>query len=383
VAATDQNDNLTSFSNYGVASVDVAAPGENVYSTIPEFTSGIPVVLYTEDFDPFPSGWVSGGTNSSWNFVPGTGDGGSNSLEDSPGGNYLNNTDSFAGFAGSGTPFSPVKDNYYTLSFRINAELETGFDFLYLAFSIDGTTWSIWDLDNIRTGSTSGLFVDDSFNLTAMADLLSGFYFGFGLYSDISNTQDGVYIDNLELYREPIIISSYGYDYYPGTSQASPHVAGVAGLVKAQNPNYTHLQIRDAIFNTVDSLSSLSGQISTGGRINAFKAVTYIAPPPNFSASAGNGSVTLNWNANSESAVTGYIVAYGETTALGTEIDVGDVATYEISGLTNGITYHFTVHAVGDFPVIGSIGGTNSNIVTATPIGPPVVGGGGGGGGGG
>jgi hypothetical protein len=87
VAATDQDDNLTSFSNYGVASVDVAAPGENVYSTIPVFTLGTPVVLYTEDFDPFPSGWVSGGTNSSWNFVPGTGDGGSNSLEDSPGGN--------------------------------------------------------------------------------------------------------------------------------------------------------------------------------------------------------------------------------------------------------------------------------------------------------
>ena len=64
VAATDQDDNLTSFSNYGVASVDVAAPGENVYSTIPEFTSGARVVLYTEDFDPSPSGWVAGGTNS-------------------------------------------------------------------------------------------------------------------------------------------------------------------------------------------------------------------------------------------------------------------------------------------------------------------------------
>ena len=369
VAATDQDDVLTIFSNYGVASVDVAAPGENVYSTIPEFTSGTKVVLYTEDFDPFPSGWVRGWTNSLWGLVSGTGDGGSNCLEDSPGSNYLNNTDSFAGFVGSGTPFSPVKDNYYTLSFRINGELETGFDFLYLVGSENGTGWFIPDLDlnlgNIRTGSTNG-FIDDSFNLTAMADLLSGFYFGFGLYSDISTTQDGVYIDNLELYREPIIISSYGYDYLSGTSMASPHVAGVAGLVKAKNPNYTHLQIRDAIFNTVDSLSSLAGQISTGGRINAFKAVTYIAPPPNFSASAGDSSVTLNWNANSESAVTGYIVSYGETAALGTEIDVGDVTTYEISGLTNGITYYFAVHAIGDFPVIGSLDGTDSDIVEAT-----------------
>jgi hypothetical protein len=118
-----------------------------------------------------------------------------------------------------------------------------------------------------------------------------------------------------------------------------------------------------------DWLSSLSDQVSTGGRVNAFKAATYIAPPPNFSASAGDSSVTLNWNANSESAVTGYIVSYGETAALGTEIDVGDVTTYEISGLTNGITYYFAVHAVGDFPVIGSLDGTDSDIVAATPIG--------------
>ena len=377
VAATDQDDILTSFSNYGVASVDVAAPGENVYSTIPEFTSGTKVVLYTEDFDPSPSGWVAGGTNNSWSFVAGTGDGGSNCLEDNPGGNYLNNTDSFAGFAGSGTPFASVKDNYYTLSFRINAELESGRDLLLLAGSIDGNTW--FTEGSALTGSTGG-FVDASFNLTLMADLLSDFYFGFWLHSNSSVTQDGVYIDNLELYREPIIISSYDYDYYPGTSMASPHVAGVAGLVKAQNPNYTHLQIRDTIFNTVDSLPSLSGKVATEGRVNAFKAATYIAPPPNFSASAGDSSVTLKWNANNESAVAGYIVSYGETTALGTEINVGDVTTYEVSGLTNGITYYFAVHAVGDFPVIGSLDGTNSDIVAATPKAPPSGGGGGGGG---
>ena len=203
VAATDQDDTLTSFSNYGVASVDVAAPGENVYSTIPEFSAGTKVDLYTEDFDPSPTGWVRGGTNSSWSVVSGTGEGGSNCLEDSPGGDYLNNTDSFAGFAGSGTPFSPIKDNYYTLSFRINAELENGYDYLFLAGSEDGTNWFLPDaalffLGNLRTGSTIG-FVNDSFDLTAMADVLSGFYFGFSLYSDSSATQDGKCIDNLEL----------------------------------------------------------------------------------------------------------------------------------------------------------------------------------------
>ena len=356
VAATDQYDNLTIFSNFGIASVDVAAPGQNIYSTTPHFTSGAKVVLYTENFDPYPSGWVSGGTNNSWAFVAGTGNGGSTCLEDSPGGNYLNNTDSFCGL---GTSFSSIKDNYYTLSFKINADLEILFDRLSLAWSQDRNKW--FETGNYLTGNSGG-FVDVSFDLTAFADNLSDFYFGFLLHSDSSNARDGVYIDNLKLYREPIIISGYTYAYKGGTSMACPYVAGVAGLVKAQNPNYTHFQVKDAILNTVDRLSSLSGKVSTGGRVNAFQAVTYIATPSNLSVWQGGSSATLNWDANCESAVTGYIVSYGETPALGTEIDVGDVTTYKISGLKNNTKYYFAVHAVGDFPGIGSIDGAISDI---------------------
>src|SRR5262249_51636475 len=36
VAATDQNDQLASFSDYGAASVDLAAPGVNILSTVPK-----------------------------------------------------------------------------------------------------------------------------------------------------------------------------------------------------------------------------------------------------------------------------------------------------------------------------------------------------------
>jgi subtilisin family serine protease len=362
VAATDQDDNLTNFSNYGVAAVDVAAPGDNVYSTIPVFTTGPPVVLYTDNFDSSPSGWTFSGENNSWGFVSGTGFQGTDCLEDSPGSNYLNYTLSFADY---GNTFTSVKDNNYTLSFKLKGECETGYDFLLVKGSENNTDWYVID---DWTGSTGGVFIDKSFDLTILADLFSSFYFGFEIYSDFSIVGDGVYIDNLELYREPITIGSYGYSYSSGTSMASPHVAGISGLVKAQNPNYTHFQIREAIFNTVDCLSSLCGRILTRGRVNAFKAVTYIAPPANFFASAGDRSVVLSWNANSESAATSYIVSYGETKALGIEIDVGDVVTHEISGLTNGTTYYFSVHAVGDFPVIGSLDGADSDVLAATPI---------------
>jgi subtilisin family serine protease len=54
VAATDQSDNLASFSNYGAASVDLAAPGGGIRSTVPDIVASAAVTEYTEDFEgPF------------------------------------------------------------------------------------------------------------------------------------------------------------------------------------------------------------------------------------------------------------------------------------------------------------------------------------------
>ena len=44
-----------------------------------------------------------------------------------------------------------------------------------------------------------------------------------------------------------------------GTSMATPNVAGVAGLVKAQNPGYTPAQVANAIMNSVN----LTGRLTT------------------------------------------------------------------------------------------------------------------------
>ena len=60
VTATDQNDTLASFSNYGAISVDVGAPGANVYSTVSTLTSQS---MLNENFDGVaslgvPTGWT-------------------------------------------------------------------------------------------------------------------------------------------------------------------------------------------------------------------------------------------------------------------------------------------------------------------------------------
>jgi subtilisin family serine protease len=68
-------------------------------------------------------------------------------------------------------------------------------------------------------------------------------------------------------------IPENNYDYFNGTSMATPHVTGTAALVTAVNPTFTPLQIKDKIMATVTKLSSLTGKTVTGGLINAGKAV--------------------------------------------------------------------------------------------------------------
>ncbi|DAC71856.1 MAG TPA: hypothetical protein DSN98_08180 [Thermoplasmata archaeon] len=72
------------------------------------------------------------------------------------------------------------------------------------------------------------------------------------------------------------------YGYKSGTSMATPHVSGVAALVKSVNQSLTSVQIKNIILSNVDSKVSLSEKVASGGRLNAYKAVAATPPaPPN------------------------------------------------------------------------------------------------------
>lgn len=66
---------------------------------------------------------------------------------------------------------------------------------------------------------------------------------------------------------------NHGFAEKKGTSMATPFVAGLAALVLAQNPKMTVDELRARILKSVDAVPSLKGKVSTGGRINAAKAV--------------------------------------------------------------------------------------------------------------
>lgn len=64
------------------------------------------------------------------------------------------------------------------------------------------------------------------------------------------------------------------YAYMSGTSMATPFVSGVAALIRSANPALTNTETCSILLDTVDRLPALQGMISTGGRLNAYQAVS-------------------------------------------------------------------------------------------------------------
>ncbi len=70
--------------------------------------------------------------------------------------------------------------------------------------------------------------------------------------------------------------NSYGYK--SGTSMATPFVTGALAMVRDQHAGWSNKQVIDQVLNTVDPLSSLTGKVATGGRLNLSAALSVADP---------------------------------------------------------------------------------------------------------
>ena len=87
--------------------------------------------------------------------------------------------------------------------------------------------------------------------------------------------------------------------WFPGTSQASPHVAGLAALVKQRFPEFTPEQVADYLKNTAQQRGSPDPNNTWG---HGFAQLPSPACGESFT---GDGSVSGVWAAGCDSAVSG------------------------------------------------------------------------------
>ena len=348
VAASDADDRLASFSNYGAHRVHVAAPGLSVVSAYLEEGT----VLDPQDFEAGTAGWnldapadrVSPGFDSQW------------ALAHSPAGDYADSVN----ISVVAPAFSMAGRSGGLLVFFLNGEIIEDGDKLFVETAASaGGPWTkkgVWVFDwedwsyfpagiygNISNWAYAQVDLEDP-------DVSSTVYTRFRLSTNASGTAGGYMLDDIS-------VSAFtpGQDVYAvgsGTSMAAPHVSGLAALIWSLNPGLTASQVKGRILDCVDRVSSLSGYIVTAGRINAKQALLNIpAEPSGFAAIKASGNrVDLSWDENYFGAISVKIERRESPTAAFAEIaTVGPgLSVYRDTNVQAAQTYYYRARAFND-----------------------------------
>lgn len=230
VAASDQNDALASFSDYGPTTVDLAAPGVNTLSTLP-----VALAVTTS--------WVQ---RASTIYA-------ANALTFSGTTTGLTATIYDCGLGNPGD-FPPAVNGNIALIKR-------------------GTLFFSQKVSNAMAAGAQAAIIDNN---------VSGNF--FGTLGSASNWIPAVSISMEDGAALRAALPTTGtvvtmpdptkiYQYLDGTSMATPHVAGAVAFAAMNFPSDSVAQRVQRILANVDSVSGLQGKVVTGGRLNLLRSV--------------------------------------------------------------------------------------------------------------
>ena len=313
VAASDLDDSLADFSNFGAATVDLSAPGVAILGAQPPFADE-----FADGFEADLSKWVVD-AGSTWDRSNAASWRGNFSLSDSPSGDYANNVDHAIRTA---TAVDLTGQTRCRLDHFLRLSSELGLDGVTVeAATAAGGPWT--EL-NTYSGSSGGLFQGFAEDL---ADFVGepAVYVRFRFVSDDSVTGPGAEIDAVAIQcASPTSVSGRDFVYGDGTSFSAPLVSGVAALALSVAPEMSVETLRSALLNGVEPAPALAGKTVTGGRSSAMKTLLSIPPGAATGAAtvdAESSSITIDGTVRAHGIPTTWRVEYGPTPAYGFTTD--------------------------------------------------------------
>lgn len=258
VVATDAQDHLSDFSNYGNRTVHVGAPGTDIYSTIPSGYS------YTSVFEDPTFAGENFMLTGNWTRIPGTMPGEPVSLQA-----ILRDYPDISTFVieMNTTVDIPSEENKIPhLIWEVKGDF---FGYQIIEYSNDIVNWTaLWDFDTeFHEDDWRQLFIPLNSVYTE-----SGFRTRYTYILFKRDVPSNFSIRDIRIgYRGEAIKPEY--QYMSGTSMAAPMVSGMANLIKGIEPDLTAEEVKQVIMDTTDPLPSLQDRTITGGRVNLSAAL--------------------------------------------------------------------------------------------------------------
>jgi subtilisin family serine protease len=160
-----------------------------------------------------------------------------------------------------------------------------------------------------------------------------------------------------------------GYASSSGTSMAAPHVSGVAALLARLDPTLSVAAIKALLLDNVDQLPQWNGVVSSGGRLNAYRAASAVSgnrlptasitSPAEAATFASPATLTIDVTATDSDGTIQHVAFYADGALLSTdtespysftwpEVGPGNytltaVATDDLGGRTTSAPVHISV----------------------------------------